>query len=753
MNQLKMLMDQHDVIEIQQFVRNNSVEIEEIKELLVYALQQETDFAVINYYIKLLNHNLNYCSKENGLVPLFLALQHKKYNIAERLLEHKADINYIDNNEENVLLYLYQKKYLDEPLLLFLLDKGIDVSYCQRKTDKTFLDYIDEYRNRNFINIILKYFYNNDVEVVLKLILSSKNQWGLTDRNLKEIIRYNINPKIKNKLMLLAYHHNNIDLLKFLFKSSEDNIDFIKKYEQQEKFIDYKIYSNELEILLIENGAEIDSIVPNYYDNQYTELLRICKFTNILERVKFLVSYGAKINQRSIYRNEFSDPGTPMIFAIKRESPDIAKYLYESGADCLKVKDAAHNTALTCALDHFRYLKYITEGTSYLNPHYLLKTMIEACARNNIEGVKYFVEHGVDINQRLHCKYGHGVTALWVACQHHHLEIVQYLVEAGAYLDYVYVYEEKEVKANGHGKIKGTVLNLALQTQDKDIVHYLTKRNAGIYDAEGCHRILRNDIGLVYRYGGLPMASHILKNRRLRSEVDKEGNTILMKILASFPDEEAYTAITYFLNKPKIRNSLNAQNVHGETLLMQACRRNAKALVKILIKQGAKVNIVNNQGQTALHIACQEELVEIVKILLEEKEEKEKQEVEKENEKEENKVKEEEMEEKEKEEQEVKEELERINVNRVSKREGGKGGETALIIACRQNHSKIAKMLIEHGADWRWRDAQQWTALTYAYRNGNELLIQYINEKEKEKVKIKKGVYDKKNTNIMTLDY
>jgi len=219
MNQLKVLTDQCGVIEVQQFVRNNSVEVEEIKELLVYALQQQVDHAVINYYIKLLNHNLNYCSKENGLVPLFLALQHKNYPIAERLLEHKADINYIDNNEENVLLYLYQKKYLDEPLLLFLLEKGIDVSYCQRKTDKTFLDYIDEYRNRNFINIILKYFYNNDVEVVLKLILSSKNQWGLTDRNLKEIICYHINPKIKNKLMLLAYHHNNIDLLKFLFKS------------------------------------------------------------------------------------------------------------------------------------------------------------------------------------------------------------------------------------------------------------------------------------------------------------------------------------------------------------------------------------------------------------------------------------------------------------------------------------------------------------------------------------------------------
>jgi len=486
MNQLKVLTEHDGVVEVQQFVRNNSVEVEEIQELLIYALQKGVSSSVIEYFIQLLQYNLNYCNRL-GQVPLFIALQQKNYYIADRLLEHKADINFIDKKGENVLLYLYQKKVLDETMLLYLLDKGVDVSYCQRKTDKTFLDYIDEYRNRNFIDIILKYFYNNDVDMVLKLILSHKNQWGLSDRHLKETICHHINPSIKNKLMLLAYHHNNIELLKFLFKSSEDNIDFIKKYEQQEKFIDYKIYSNELEILLIENGTDIDGIVPNCYDNQYTELLRICKFTNILERVKFLISYGAKINQKSVLRNEFSDPGTPLIFAIRRESLDIVKYLLESGADCLKMKDDVKNYALKAALENRYYLKLLTESTSYLNQKYLLKTMIEACALNNIEAVKYFVEHGIDINGKLDDgRYGEQVTALLVACQYQHLEMVRYLIEHHANLDYLY---RMTIKNKEKKKIKGTVLNYTLTIQNKEISHYLIRHNAGVYDHEKnqCH--------------------------------------------------------------------------------------------------------------------------------------------------------------------------------------------------------------------------------------------------------------------------
>ncbi|KAL6590170.1 ankyrin repeat-containing domain protein, partial [Neocallimastix sp. 'constans'] len=215
MNQLKQLINKHEIIEIQKFVRNNCVEIEDVRELLIYALQNKENNRIIEYLIELLNYNLNYYNQE-GKVPLFVSLQQKNYYITDKLLKNKADINYIDKNGENVLLYLYHKKVLNEKMLVYLLEKGIDVSYCQQKTDKTFLDYIDEYRNRNFINIILKYFYNNDVEVVLSLILSHKNKWGISNRLLKEIIRYRINPKIKNKLMLLAYHHNNINLLRFL---------------------------------------------------------------------------------------------------------------------------------------------------------------------------------------------------------------------------------------------------------------------------------------------------------------------------------------------------------------------------------------------------------------------------------------------------------------------------------------------------------------------------------------------------------
>ncbi|OUM63552.1 hypothetical protein PIROE2DRAFT_9903 [Piromyces sp. E2] len=679
MNQLKVLTEQHGVIEVQRFVRNYSVEVEDIQDLLIYAIQKEVGAPIIEYFIQLLQYNLNYCSRM-GQVPLFTALQYKNYYIADRLLEHKADINYIDKNGENVLLYLYQKKVLDETMLLYLLDKGVDVSYCQRKTDKTFLDYIDEYRNRNFIHIILKYFYNNDVEVVLKLILSHKKQWGLSDRHLKETIRHRINPSVKNKLMLLAYHHNNIDLLKFLFKSSEDNIDFIKKYEQQEKFIDYKIYSNELEILLIENGEDIDGIVPNCYDNQYTELLRICKFTNILERVKFLISYGAKMNQKSVFRNEFSDPGTPIIFAIQRESLDIVKYLYESGADCLKMKDDAKNYALKAALGNLYYLKMLTEGTSYLNPRYLLKTVIEACALNNIEAIKYFVEHGIDINERLDDgRYGERVTPLLVACQNQHIEIVRYLIEHHAHLDFLY-----NIRMKNGEKMKGTVLNYTLTIQNKEISHCLIQHNAGIFDTEKGHtkRIVKNDIGLVYRYGGLTMASYIIKNRRLRTEVDEKGNTILMKVVNSFLEEDANRTISYLKVKPGI--DVNAQNQKGQTLLMLACLKKSYSIVKGLLNEDDKMNNNNNNGGGSSSSSSRSNSSNsnnngntFVKV----------------------------------------------NVNSVDGQ-----GHSALMIACQQQDLNLVQLLIEHGADVNQMNTKKETALLFSCKNNNEEIIKYLIE-------------------------
>ncbi|KAG4106091.1 ankyrin repeat-containing domain protein [Neocallimastix lanati (nom. inval.)] len=685
MNQLKQLINKHEIIEIQKFVRNNCVEIEDVRELLIYALQNKENNRIIEYLIELLNYNLNYYNQE-GKVPLFVSLQQKNYYITDKLLKNKADINYIDKNGENVLLYLYHKKVLNEKMLVYLLEKGIDVSYCQQKTDKTFLDYIDEYRNRNFINIILKYFYNNDVEVVLSLILSHKNKWGISNRLLKEIIRYRINPKIKNKLMLLAYHHNNINLLRFLFKSSEDNIDFIKNYEQQERFIDYKIYTNELEILLIENGTDIDIIVSNCYDNQYTELLRICKFTNILERVKFLISYGARVNQKSYYRNEFSDPGTPIIFSIRRESLDIIKYLYENGADLFKVKDHAKNYALKAALENILYLKYLTENTSFLNRHYLLLTMMDACADNHIECVKYFMEHGIDINERVHCVYGHDVTPLYVACQHHHIDLVKYLIDHGANTDFdkERIREKRREQDKSEQEI-GTILNYTFKSNNKELAHYLMKHNAGIYDSH-THKVVKNDISLVYQYGGPMMASYFIKNKRLRNERDASGNTILMKILMTFPKEHADRSINYLISKRGM--DINIQNNNGDTLLMIACQKNYRSLVEKLIEHHVELDTINRQGNTALIISCQNQCYEIVKLLLQYQ----------------------------------------ANISIVNNK-----GHSVLHIACMNNNEEIAKLLMEQGANEELKDYQGWTPLTYAYRHGNLELIQYIQERMKEK--------------------
>ena len=61
---------------------------------------------------------------------------------------------------------------------------------------------------------------------------------------------------------------------------------------------------------------------------------------------------------------------------------------------------------------------------------------------------------------------------------------------------------------------------------------------------------------------------------------------------------------------------VNIQHNYGYTPLYTACSNNSVESVKLLILNGANVNIPDNYGRTPLHLACRYNSVEIVKLLL-----------------------------------------------------------------------------------------------------------------------------------------
>src|SRR3989339_601373 len=72
-----------------------------------------------------------------------------------------------------------------------------------------------------------------------------------------------------------------------------------------------------------------------------------------------------------------------------------------------------------------------------------------------------------------------------------------------------------------------------------------------------------------------------------------------------------------FLKNNREKEIINAQNSYGKTPLYQACSKNYKDIVKLLLENGANPNIPNKDKETPLYWACAKGNLEIVKLLLE----------------------------------------------------------------------------------------------------------------------------------------
>ena len=98
---------------------------------------------------------------------------------------------------------------------------------------------------------------------------------------------------------------------------------------------------------------------------------------------------------------------------------EIVKYLLEHGAD--NISYALRTASKRGYSEIFNCL--LKNGSGYIN-----EALLDAIINENLELVKYLVEHGADVN----AKYDNGSTVLMEASVYGTLEIVKYLVENGA---------------------------------------------------------------------------------------------------------------------------------------------------------------------------------------------------------------------------------------------------------------------------------------------------------------------------------
>ncbi|KAL6633133.1 ankyrin [Neocallimastix sp. 'constans'] len=287
------------------------------------------------------------------------------------------NINYLNKNEENALIYLIKNNKISKISLSFLLNNNIGINVKDIQT-KNALMYSVESQKPNLVKDILDY-YIMDNKFIINLLMMKQQNIKVSNDYLSELInkelkRININEQddYGNSALLIACGQPNEQIVRLLLKF----------------------------------GADVDT-----RDND----------DGNLERVQCLIEYGADINATDTFS------GTPLIVACEYGQYEIVKFLLENGADINSVNANGDKPIhVACLVEDRKITELLMEHGKNTYGSTLLMTSVN---NENVEMVKLLLELNINnINE----KNGEGKTALFFATENKNYEIVKLLLEHGA---------------------------------------------------------------------------------------------------------------------------------------------------------------------------------------------------------------------------------------------------------------------------------------------------------------------------------
>eukprot|EP00439_Symbiodinium_sp_Y106_P004228 s195_g1.t1 len=252
----------------------------------------------------------------------------------------------------------------------------------------------------------------------------------------------------------------------------------------------------------------------------FTALILACREGHI-EVVRLLLEAGTNIDLANIHGF------TALMLAFSNGSVEVARLLLEAGAD----KDLANLDGCTA--------------------------LMRASGNGDVEVVRMLLDSGADKDVSRH---GFGYNALMLAVDTDHIEVVRLLLEAGANKDFAL--------DNGF-----TALMLACREGNVEVARVLLEAGAN------------KDFANVDGFTALMLAC-------------REGHIEVVRLLL-----EAGT-------------NIDLANIHGFTALMLAFSNGSVEVARLLLEAGADKDLANLDGCTALMMACEYGDVEVVRLLL-----------------------------------------------------------------------------------------------------------------------------------------
>ena len=287
-------------------------------------------------------------------------------------------------------------------------------------------------------------------------------------------------------------------------------------------------------------------------------------------------------------------------------------------------------------------------------------------------------------------------TALMFATQNGHKEIVQLLLTktadvnlknsqgrtalmiatAKGHKEIVALLLGKDAKVDLANNERFTALMFATQNGHKEIVELLLTKTADVNlkNNQGCTALM-----IAAFKGHKEIVESLLRKAAKVDLANNERYTALM-----IAAQNGHTAIVELLLGKKAKVN-SANNEKGSTALIIAAQEGHKEIARLLLEKDAKVDLADKYGSTALMIAAFKGHTEIVELLLKNK----------------------------------------ANVDLANNEHF-----TALMIAAQEGHKEIVKLLLEKDAKVDLANNERFTALMIAAQNGHTAIVELLLEKD-----------------------
>jgi len=321
---------------------------------LIYSLKNNKSQKIIELFVQ---HyiNLNF-QQFNGNTPLTETVILNNKGAFNLLIDHGADVNYINDVDEPSFLYLIKNKFMSKYYLLSFLEHHMDVN-IQDNEGKTILMYLVETNELQLLSLLLSYLIFNN-SFIINLITSGKHKIQISNEKLKELIaqeysrididieddmgytslmytsqygnfemtsilltyKADVNKEnsSRNTPLLLACENGHTHTAEVLLKTNQVKMNHKNENGDTELTLASKNNNSELINLLLEYHSDIN--IKN--DKNYTPL-HVATSNDKLYAVRALLEHHADVNA------EDSDGNTPLILACRRQNLMIMKLLLQ----------------------------------------------------------------------------------------------------------------------------------------------------------------------------------------------------------------------------------------------------------------------------------------------------------------------------------------------------------------------------------------------------------------------------------------